>query len=349
MKMLTSEIVPYKSARGAAMRAQEKTGWMHLDWNEAGYPPSPLVWPALVRAACRASLCLYPDIEATELREALGYYTGLPPELLRVYNGSDAALRDICIAFLGPGKAAAMYRPTYGQFETFASALGSPIHTLNFSLWPPPLVTADLVYIAHPNNPTGTVFQGLPELVASRPDRLFVIDEAYFEYHGYTEMGLVQPLENVIVTRTLSKAFALAGLRIGYLAACPKILERLDTIRNGKDVSVLAQIAGVAALADVEYMKGRVGETRETLNWLVPKLNALPGVSASPTTTNFVPVKVPDKPALMAALEKAHILVRDGENIGLGPDYIRVTIGAREHVERFLQVVEEVCTASKAI
>jgi len=330
------DLAPYAPSRGATIPDRD---CLRLDWNEATWPPSPRVAEALQRVIVDG-LNRYPDVSATALRAKLGAYTGAPADHIRVYNGSDAALRDICAAFLGEGDPFYTLEPTYTQFAVFAHAAGGERARRPED--------ARMIYRPNPNNPDGDLLGtgDIEFMCEDAPGALIVIDEAYYEFAGVTAVPLVAQYDNLIVTRSFSKAFALAGMRAGYVIAQPALLAWLDRIRNGKDVSALAQVAACAALDDLEYMYAHVDEVIRAQAWAVGELARL-GVAAQATMGNWILVRVADPGGFCTALAARGILVRDRD--ALMPGVVRVSVGTHEDMARFVGAVKEVLGARIAV
>ena len=343
---------PYQVSAGAALSVGNKSQCLKLDWNEAAIAPSPRVAEAIASYLDRGGLNYYPDVSATELRIKLSEYTCLHTEHIRAFNGSDAALRDLCAAFLNPDDVVLIREPTYTQIRTFIAAQGAranpflasePLDATVGALNEAILDTdARMVYLVNPNNPTGLLYHTatIGYLCESHPRTLFVVDEAYHEFCEFTSAPLVPAYGNLAVTRTFSKAFGLAGLRLGYLLAGLEVMGGIDKVRNGKEVNTLAQVAGVAALADLDYMWAFVEQVRETQRETAAELRAL-GYEVVTTPANFLLVKVADPAGLVRFLAARSVLVRDRSTLPQMDGYVRVTIGTPEQMARFVDVMNE--------
>lgn len=324
---------------------------LKLDWNEATISPSPKVLSALLDFLKGSPhLNYYPELGAPKVREALEKRIGVPAENILVTNGSDDALDLLCRTFLDPDDEVVVPSPTYGHFLIFAQSRGvrvkkvqgedvfsSPVPLLLRSVTP----STKVVYIASPNNPTGVVVE--PEdvrlLCATYPSTLFVVDEAYWEFCGVTSIQLAVDLENLAVTRTFSKCFGLAGLRIGYLVAHEGILEEIRKLYNPKSVNVLAQVAAVAALEDQEHVEHYAGLVREGMQVLAEGLEAR-GAKVMRTKANFLLVKVRDPKKLCDALEEVGVFVRDRSHMEGFQGFVRFTVGTPEQMKDLLQRID---------
>ena len=348
IEVLTS----YQVSTGAALSLGSKPQYLKLDWNEAAVPPSPQVRAAL-EMQLDGELNHYPDVNATELRQKLSEYVHLPPEYIRAFNGSDAALRDLCAAFLNPGDKVLIREPTYTQIRTFIAAqnaeivpfLASGPFELDVGLLSEAIHDSDanVVYLVNPNNPTGVLYHTatIGWLCQLHPWTLFVVDEAYFEFCGFTSAPLVEAHRNLAVTRTFSKAFGLAGLRLGYLLGGSTVMHGIDNVRNGKEVNTLAQVAGVAALGDLAYTWAFVdgaGGVREVQRDTARALREM-GLEVVTTPANFLLVKVENVGRVMNYLKSYSVLVRDRSMLPQLEGYIRVTVGTAEQMAQFVDVM----------
>lgn len=345
---------PYQVSTGAALSLGSKASYLKLDWNEAAWPPSPGVAEAIAKYMDLGEPNHYPDVNATELRQELSDYVHLPVSHIRAFNGSDAALRDLCAAFLNPGDVVVIREPTYTQMRTFIAAQGARANPFlasgpfELDQWPLSEAIqareASMVYIANPNNPTGVLYHAamIGYLCQIYPNTLFVVDEAYHEFCGFTSARLVEAHRNLAVIRTFSKAFGLAGLRLGYLLAGATVMQGIDKVRNGKEVNTLAQVAGVAALDDLDYVWNRVAETREVQRETAEALRAM-GLQVVTTPANFLLVKVDEPRRVMNHLKAGSVLVRDRSTLPQLEGYLRVTVGTTEQMARFVDVMGAAC------
>ena len=322
--------------------------------NENPYGPSPLTL-----AAMRTELeqvWLYPDGSSHELKQALSRHLGVSPECLTVGNGSNDLLMLLAEAFL-TGAHSALYSQ-YGfaiyplviratgarAIETPALLRDSPMpfgHDLAAML---SAISDDtrLVFIANPNNPTGTwasaeQLRGLLE--AAPPSTLIVLDEAYFEYareRGMTDtLPWLAQYPNLVILRTFSKAYGLAGARAGYAVSHREVADVLNRLRPAFNVNSLAQAGAIAALADESHMRHAVAATMNELTRVQAQLSRL-GLWSAPSVGNFLLVHVGSRSgSIFEQLLRAGLIVRPLAGYGLG-EYLRISIGLPEHNDRLL-------------
>jgi histidinol-phosphate aminotransferase len=308
--------------------------------------------PAAVRALrdiSAARVWAYPPADPVELRAALAAYTGVSPAQVITGCGSDDVIDGALRAFGGQGARVALCAPTFSMLTHFARVSGLEPVAVPFALDGDIdaegllAVRAGITYVCAPNNPTGSgVSRAALEKVLSRAEGLVLVDEAYGEYSGQSAVPLLLRFPNLLVTRTLSKAFGLAGLRVGYGLAAPEVVQALEKVRGPYKVNALGLRAAVAALReDLPWVRQHVEQVLTLRERLATELRAL-GLSPRPSSANFLCVPVADSEALGSALLKRGIRVRRFRQLpGIG-DAIRVGIGPWEQMAAFLDALREV-------
>ena len=341
-----SAYVPGKSAVPAGKKLYK------LSSNETPFGPSPQAIAAYQDMA--GSLALYPDGSATKLREAIGARYGLDPARIICGGGSDELLRLLTHAYVGPGDEGiyTQYGFLVYQIEIL-SAGGTPVvaqesgHTANVdAILACVTPRTKIVFLANPNNPTGTylAFDEVRRLQAGlRSDVLLVLDAAYAEYVRRNEyssgLELVATCENVVMTRTFSKIYGLANLRLGWAYAPAAVCDALNRIRGPFNVSGPAIAAGIAAMGDTDHVGRSVDHNERWLPELTREIEKL-GLGVTPSVGNFLLVHFPQTPGRTAkdadAYLTAHGLVlRAVTAYGL-PDCLRLTIGDDEANRMFI-------------
>lgn len=323
---------------------------VRLNTNECPYPLPDAFRDDLARAVRDLPLNRYPQRDADDLRARLAELNGHSPEGTWAANGSNEVIQQLLQAYGGPGRRIAVFEPTYALHPRLAWATNGEV--VRVHLAPPweigPAHVAEalafephVVFVCSPNNPTGN--SQPVELVAelaSRSDALVVVDEAYVEFGGVTAAGLLPSHPNVVVVRTFSKAFALAGARVGYCLATPEVVEDLRRVRLPYHLSAVTQAVALVALdhrADALSILDAVRTQRDRILAALPALDA----EAYPSDANFVLFR-PPRPAADAwrGLLDRGVLVRDlSSQI---PESLRVTAGTSEEVHAFLSALEEV-------
>ncbi|WP_369828400.1 histidinol-phosphate transaminase [Cryobacterium sp. M25] len=294
----------------------------------------------------------YPDREFTELRDSLARYLGhgLTRKNIWAANGSNEVLQQVLQAFGGPGRSVLGFAPTYSMYPLLASGTGTRWiaggRDAKFELSPATAlewvdrVAPDVVFLCSPNNPTGTPLSlETIEAVYDASDGIVVVDEAYAEFgtdDAPTALSLLPGRERLLVSRTMSKAFAFAGVRVGYLAADPAVTDALRLVRLPYHLSALTQAAAVAALVHTPAMLAMVDDIRGQRDRIVSELARL-GYTPLRSASNFVLFGgVEDPRATFEALLAEGILVRD---VGI-PGHLRVSAGTEAETTAFLDALE---------
>ncbi|HJR89511.1 MAG TPA: histidinol-phosphate transaminase [Aeromicrobium sp.] len=356
--MSTPDWVPLREE----LRGQEPYGAPQLDvpvqlnTNENPYGPSSEVARDIADAVLRAATSLnrYPDREAAELRSALAAYLGHDLKAANVWaaNGSNEVMQQILQAFGGPGRTALSFAPTYSMYPEYARNThtrwveGSRRDDFSIDV---DAATAlieqekpDVVFLASPNNPTGTAVDPaeLRAIVEAAPG-VVVVDEAYAEFRRSgtpTALELLPEFQRLLVTRTMSKAFAFAGGRLGYVAADPAIIDVLRVVRLPYHLSAVSQAAAIAALRHADELLAQVDTLRaardDVAGWLVGE-----GFDVAASDANFILFGTfADRHATWQALLDRGVLIREVGPVG----WLRVSMGTPDEMEAFKQALKEV-------
>ena len=339
---------------------------VRLNTNENPFGPSAALAADLAAAVLEAAgeLNRYPDRDATALRADLAGYLGhdLTASQIWAANGSNEILQQLLMAFAGAGRTAMGFEPSYTMHRLIALATGTgwidghreDDFTLNTEAVVAEVTQAqpDVVFLTSPNNPTGTALDlSVIEAVYDACVGIVVIDEAYAEFarDGVpSALTLLPGRPRLVVTRTMSKAFSMAGLRLGYLAADPELVECLLLVRLPYHLSELTQSAARVAIRHAPELLRTVGKLREERDRLVQELTAL-GCEVIPSDANFVlfgglPGKNADQTVTWQGLLDRGVLIRD---VGL-PGWLRVTAGTEAENDAFLIALREVLKESQA-
>jgi histidinol-phosphate aminotransferase len=320
-----------------------------LNTNENPYPPSPKVTEAIRRSAAE-EIRLYPDPTARAFREAASHAFGLEPERIIAGNGSDELLAMLIRAFASEGERVAYPVPTYSLYPTLVQAHGAEAVEVPWAdgyAIPEGLAEAGarLVVLCRPNAPTGTMVpvDSVRKLAGSL-ECVLCIDEAYVDFSDSEDdncLPLVREFENVVILRTLSKSFSLAGARVGLAFACAPIIEGLNKVRDSYNLSRMALAAGTAALGDMDWMRANARRIRATRSRLAQRLAEL-GFDCLPSQANFVLARVgyPRAKELYETLKSQGILVRYFEQEDVR-DCLRITVGTDSEVDALLDALGE--------
>jgi histidinol-phosphate aminotransferase len=307
-----------------------------LNSNENAYPPSPVALEAL-RTIDGESLRRYPEPFGGQFRQAVSQVLGVPSDWVIVGNGSDEVLSIVIRACAEPGRKVVYPMPTYVLYRTLTEMQAAEIleipYAENYSLPVTELIAANgaVTFIASPNSPSGHVVpkDDLRKL-ASSLSGVLVIDEAYADFADENALDVVQEYENVIVIRTLSKGYSLAGLRLGFGIANPKLLPGLFKVKDSYNIDAIACAVGTAAITDQAYKNACIAKIIASRHKLTQDLKEL-GFRVWDSQTNFLLVQPPQNNAeyLYQKLKAQKILIRYFPQPGLD-DKLRITVGTDE-------------------
>lgn len=321
--------------------------YIKLNTNENPYPPSPRVMAAL-QAAVTEDLRLYPDPVANSLRDRAAEVYGVSRDHVLAGNGSDELLSLIMKTCIGPGERVVYPYPTYSLYDTLVSIEEGEIEHVPFApdyALPPGLVEAGgkVTIVCHPNSPSGTPvpMDQLRDL-ARRLAGLLVVDEAYVDFADATALPLVHEYDNVIVLRTFSKSFSLAGMRIGLAFAAPSLIAQLMKVKDSYNLSRLGIVAGTAALEDYAWMKANVARVCAARDALIRSLRGL-GFEVLPSHTNFILARRSGRrlEGVYQALKQQGILVRYFDAPDLD-DALRITVGRDEECAALVEALQKI-------
>lgn len=349
-----ASLIPYPPGKPIEELERELgiKGSIKLASNENPLGPSRKAVEAV--AGALNNLHRYPDGSCFYLKEKLAASLGISPDELILGNGSNEIIELLIRAYLRRGDEAVMADPSFAVYPIAVKSVGAtavtvPLREMRHDLREMASAVnkkTRLVFIANPNNPTGTIitsreFDGFMEAV---PEECIVcVDEAYFEFvqsGGYPRtLEYVKAGRPVVLLRTFSKVYGLAGLRIGYGAAHPELVDYMNRVRQPFNVNSLAQTAAMAALDDSDHLKRTVENNREGLLYLYGALAAL-GFEYVPTEANFFLIKVGDGKKVYEDLLKKGVIVRPMAGYNM-PEYIRVSVGLPEENRRFIEALSD--------
>ena len=352
--IFVDSLEPYKLSQHAAWNYIGDPELLKLDWNESTFKPSPLVTKALYELVQSGTLNYYPDTNNYKLKEKLAKYSATNKENLEFYSSSDGAHEYLFRAFGNPKDNLLIVGPTYDNLRVVAQSAGLVITYLNllrensfcpeYKLLETELfkTNPDFVYLCNPNNPTSTLWSTseLERLIYENKNTMFIIDEAYYEFNGRSLAQLASKVKNLIVSRTFSKAFGLAGIRFGYLISCPENIEIIGRIRNGKSVNSFAQAAVMAAIEDEAYMKTNVAEVMKAKKYFEKNLMDLGISTFGGEAGNFILCDFGEGALnIIKSLEQKKIFVRALPKLESG-GFIRITIGSIPDMDRVLNIIK---------
>lgn len=358
LQLKQKRIVPIKSLfRSALTQMQAYTPGeqprggelIKLNTNENPFPPP----PAVVKAICDAAsgpLNRYPNPMAQSFRVAAAEALGLPgPEWILAGNGSDEILTILVRGFVGEGERLRLPHPSYILYRTLADIQGAKWEQVSFeSDWSLPAAFSQsdeklrLVLLPNPNSPSGTMIAPSEvERIANSLDCPLVVDEAYVDFANDNCVDLVKRNERVLVTRTLSKSYALAGIRFGYLVAQPHVIAELAKIKDSYNCDMISIAAATAAVQSKEWLAGirtTMNATRERMSLRLSQL----GFHVTPSQANFVWCQHPDgnHQAIYEHCKAGGYLIRYMNYPGYG-DGLRISVGTDDQVDACLQLIQQ--------
>ena len=320
-------------------------GYIKLNTNENPYPPSPQVVAAL-RRAINTTLRLYPEPQSDTLRAQAAVVYGVKPGNVIAGNGSDELLSILTRCFVAPRDRVVFPVPTYSLYDTLIEIQdGTPVridYPPDFSL-PESLAAQDaaLTFLCNPNAPSGTLVSlDAIEKLARAVKGILVVDEAYVDFaesEGASAIPLIRHLPNLVVLRTFSKSFSLAGMRIGLGLATEEVIAGMFKVKDSYNLNRLSMIAATAALGDMDWMIRNVRRIQRTRKKLSTALRRM-GYEVYPSHANFILARKRDKnlKGLYEVLKRRKILVRYFDAPGL-QDSLRITVGTPREIQALLK------------
>jgi histidinol-phosphate aminotransferase len=320
-------------------------GFIKLNTNENPYPPSPKVSSAL-RKAINPSLRLYPEPLSDSLRSTAAEVFGVTPSNIIVGNGSDELLSIVLRCFVSPQDRVAFPAPTYSLYDTLIEIQDGVAFRVDF---PPDFSLPDslaeqnaaLTFLCNPNAPSGTLVSVAEiDRLSRAVSGVLVVDEAYVDFaesEGASSVPLIRQLPNLIVLRTFSKSFSLAGMRIGLALGSEEIISGMMKVKDSYNVNRLSMIAAAAALQDMPWMKRNVGRIQRSRKKLIAGLKRL-GFSVYPSHANFILARKAGQNLkyVYEELKRRKILVRYFDAAGLR-DCLRITVGTPKEIQALLK------------
>jgi len=322
--------------------------WLDFSSNVNPYGPSPCIWDAM-RAA---PIGRHPDPRATPLREALAKIENVDPGRLLVGNGSVELIYHLAVAYLRADDRVLVVAPTFGEYAAASAIMGAQViyHRVqpenDFVLDMEALLAEAragnprLIFLCNPNNPTGKYLprESIEKIVRACPNVLVVLDQAFIRFvaDAWDSRALLD-FDNLIILRSLTKDYALTGLRVGYALAAPAVIEAIEKVQPPWSVNTLAQVATIAALRDEKYLRDSLVAMARAKNDFVNELTQL-GMSVVPSQTNFFLMQTRSAAELALQLREQKIVVRDCASFGL-PIHVRIATRKPEENARLIDAL----------
>lgn len=333
-------------------RAPQLDAPVKLNTNESPYPPPDQFLERLTSKLAETSLNRYPDRDFSEVRENLAAHVGTLTDRVWVANGSNELLLQLLLAFGGGERKAMTFEPTYAMHSHIIRISGTrmlrgrrlPDYSLHLdaTLEAIKVQRPDVVFLCSPNNPTGNIdSEETVSAICDVAPGLVILDEAYAEFSGSTLTRLVEEHDHLVVTRSFSKAWRLAGARVGYLVGQPWIIEELLKVRLPYHLSSLAQAVVTTALSMAGEMLSTVETIRHERDRLWGELSTTRGLKAFPSYANFILFRCESRPAaeVWQDLLASGVLVRDFSDVVGCEECLRVSVGTPDEDERFLEAL----------
>jgi histidinol-phosphate aminotransferase len=350
---LTSQMLPIRECvsktPGYVPGEQPLTNdYIKLNTNENPYPPPPEIFETLQVELSKVRL--YPDPVSTQLRKAAATVFGVDVENLIAGNGSDDILNIAIRTFVNPGEAIAFLDLTYSLYDTLAKIHGASVIEIptdeNFELSEPIICPeAKLIFIASPNPPVGKhVNREYLEKTCANSTAIVVIDEAYVDFSDENHLDFLQKYENVIITRTMSKSYSLAGVRVGFGIASQSLIEQMNKVRDSYNLNRMSQAIATAAFESHTYFQNIWQKVRQTRSRLISSLKDL-DFFVFDSESNFVLASPQwiSAAELYTQLKERKILVRYFKHPRIN-NYARISIGTDEEIDRLLVAITELKT-----
>jgi histidinol-phosphate aminotransferase len=347
-----SDLADLKPYRAPQMDAPVK-----LNTNESPYGPPEAFNEELRQRVAGLNLNRYPIRDFTEVREKLAEYLKTLTDRVWLANGSNEIILQLLLAYGGPERKVMTFEPTYGMHGQITRISGTrhlrARRNPNFTIHPEASIEAiqlhrpDVVFLCSPNNPTGNS-NSAEEVIAicEASPALVILDEAYVEFSGRGHLRLVEECDNLVITRSFSKSWRLAGARIGYLVAPPRIIEEVQKVRLPYHFSALSQATVLTALNHADEIMGTIETIAFERTKMYDELTSLRGVTAFPSEANFILFRCDSRPAteVWQDLLDRGILLRDFSETPGCENCLRVSVGTHEENEKFLEALSTLLT-----
>ncbi|MDP7180252.1 MAG: histidinol-phosphate transaminase [Candidatus Woesearchaeota archaeon] len=325
---------------------------LRLDFSENTVGPSPRVLKALEKLNDNEFAC-YP--EYTKFINKIASNINVSPQEILLTNASDEAIKVIYDTYIEKGDEIVIPIPTFTMFRVYADIAEAKVKSVSYAknLTFPTKKVLDaitkktkILILVNPNNPTGTPIEkkDLFKIVekAAKTETIVIIDEAYYQFSEETALGLIGKFDNLFILQTFSKAYGLAGLRLGYIASDPDNIKNLKRVASPYSVNTAAMVAASTAIDDQDYLKWYVGEVKKGKKVLEEGLKQLK-IKTFPTTGNFLIANFGKKAIeIKDQLKEKGILVRDRSHLPLLKDCLRVSIGTSSQAKQFIQTLREI-------
>jgi histidinol-phosphate aminotransferase len=344
-KRAVVQLAGYASPPQEVMRAK-------LNQNESPFDLPELFKKAVLDEALTMSWNRYPFNDSPELKAALAKWHNLRAEQVLLGNGSNQLLQTLLSAVIEPGEKVLYFPPTFGLFELFTTIYGGGQLAMLQSPEKPfdlqqvlAVIKSEapkLILLCSPNNPTGQE-NSLAEIesICEIAPGLVFLDEAYGEFSDQNAIPLLKKYPQLIISRTFSKAFSMAGLRLGYILSSQQNIEQLRKANLPYNVNLLTERIALRLLADLSIMEKQTGFIKKERDWLKHEMRQIPNITVYPSAANFILFRCQDGKAVFRRLKEQGILVRDVSGYPLLSNHLRVSVGQHQENEWFLEALQK--------
>lgn len=321
--------------------------------NENPRPVPPEVQDQITSAIAQVNLNRYPDPLANDLRTLIGEAWGYPKEYVLLGNGGDELLFNLALAWGGAGRTLLTTPPTFSVYAANAQLTETNVVAIprreDFSLDEEAILERvsagdiDYAIITNPNNPTGnSVDTAFLKQLLEATDALIMVDEAYGEFGGKSMIPYLDDHPNLIVLKTFSKAYSLAGVRLGYVMANPTIIQEFIKVRQPYSVDAVSQAIGTAVYQNRALLQPGIDNIIVERAKLIKALNGLPGIEVFPSDANFILIRIPNAGQVWDDLYQRGILVRDFSKAPGLEDCLRITVGTEQENKRLIEALRDI-------
>ncbi|MFC1693578.1 histidinol-phosphate transaminase [Candidatus Latescibacterota bacterium] len=328
---------------------------IRVDKNENPYDLPGELKREILEVAMERSWSRYPPIVAYDLYKDIAGYAGWTPDGIVAGNGSDEIILTILFSFLEPGMKLVIPTPSFLMFNYVASLINADVVSVPLNsdysydcdaLEDKFLECGDMLVICSPNNPTGTLFpRDRLERILEKTDSPVIVDEAYYEFSRITSLDLVKSHDNLIIFRTFSKGFSLAGLRVGYALMAPELASEIGKVKLPFNLDFFSIAAATRLLKKRSIIEGAINEIIKERDALFKAMNSIKGVTVFPSHANFILFKTPyDSKRVFEKILEDGVLIRDLSSNKLLANTLRVTVSEPSDNERFIRSLERVMT-----
>lgn len=346
-----ANLLPYKITSQDPWIVDDKKDLNKLDWNEGNYIPKIVKKDIKKYSGLDHIFSWYPDYTAFDLHKALADFHSTSVNNVLSFPGSDEALDCACRCFLEPYDEVIIPIPSYDNFKVFAESAGAKViqyevlkpyeFSLNDFILFAEKKNPKIIYLVSPNNPCGYIIKprDVEKICKAFPETLIICDQAYEEFAPYSNcIDLISSVNNLIISRTFSKAFSIAGMRLGYVFSSHEILKILSKIRNGKNISMMSQIIGMSIIKNIRHYDDWLNNVTNLREYLYKELKNL-GIVVYKSHGNFLLFEINSSKKFIGSLKKNKFYIRD--KISSTNGGIRITITDKNSINLFLDLLNK--------